>query len=141
MITSPMRKKKYSNKGQYRQRHWKDGILGYEPYSKVKCTLDRDEHIYLFDLVKYHDAEDLDECNFRLVWDSLSGNEAILISVKKDYLLESIPGNGAGALWHSLRLGLPKNLKSEKATIIDKFKEAMVIYGIDSNPSLKQTSI
>jgi hypothetical protein len=46
---------------------WKGGILGYNPYSKVRCTLDRDEHIYLFNLGRHHDTEDPYEHNFRLV--------------------------------------------------------------------------
>lgn len=112
---------------------WKGGILGYDPYSKVKCTLDRDEHIYLFDLGKYHDAQDLDELNFALVWDSLSGDEAIQISVKMGFLRKSIDGE-EGVLWHSLSLGLPKNLKSEKGTIIDTFKKSLVSYGVNGMP-------
>ncbi len=112
---------------------WKGGMLGYDPYSKLWCTLDRDEHIYLFDLGKYHDAKDFDEINFALVWDSLSGNEAIHFSVKMDFLRKSIHGED-GVLWHSLRLGLPKNFKSERATIIDKFKEALFSYGINGMP-------
>jgi hypothetical protein len=119
---------------------WKGGILGYDPYSKVKCTLDRDKHIYLFDLERHHDAEYLDEHNFRLVWDALSGNEAILISARKRFLSESIPGNGCDILWHSFNLGLPKNLKSEKAIIIDKFKEALIVFELNGNPRWKKTN-
>lgn len=114
---------------------WKGGILGYDPYSKVKCTLDRDEYIYLFDLGRHHNAEDLNEHNFRFVWDSLSGNEAILISVKKNFLHKSIHGED-GVLWSSLSLGLPQNLNSEKKTVIDKFKEALVTYGLNGKPGL-----
>ena len=136
MITSPMREKKevFKQRAMPTGVFWKGGILGYDPYNKVLCTLDRDEHIYLFDLGKYHDAEDLDECNFRLVWDSLSGNEAIHITVKRKFLSESIPGNGRDVLWHSLSLGLPTKLNSEKATIIDKFKEALISFGLDGDP-------
>lgn len=132
-----MRKKKYSNKGQYRLGHFgKVVILGYDPYSKVKCTLDRDEHIYLFDLGRFHDAENLNEHNFRLVWDSLSGNGAIHITIKMDFLNKSIHGE-EGVLWSSLSLGLLPNLKSEKKTIIDKFKEALVSYGLNGKPRLE----
>jgi hypothetical protein len=119
---------------------WKGGILGYNPYSKVRCTLDRDEHIYLFDLGKYHDAEDLDELNFALVLDSSLGNEAIQISVKMDFLSKSIHGED-GVLWHSLSLGLPKNLIYDKDTIIDIFKKALVSYGVNGMPGRKVNCI
>jgi len=28
---------------------WKGGILGYEPYDNVRCTIDRENLVYLFD--------------------------------------------------------------------------------------------
>ena len=39
---------------------WRGGILGYEGCDDVRCTIDRENHVYLFDLGKYHDALDLD---------------------------------------------------------------------------------
>ena len=38
--------------------HWRGegAILGYEPYDLMPCTVDRENHVYLFDLGTYHDA-------------------------------------------------------------------------------------
>lgn len=116
---------------------WKGGILGYDPYSKVKCTIDRDEHIYLFDLGRHHDAHESDDYHFALVWDSLFENEVVLYSLKGKYLYEPIPGNGVGMYWHSLELGCTKKMESKKTIVINKFKEALISFGLDGDSNLK----
>ena len=57
------------------------GILGYEPYSKVKCTVDREKQIYLFDLGYKFFEEDHYKHGFGFVWDDMLGKEVIIFEL------------------------------------------------------------
>ena len=113
---------------------WKGGILGYEPYDLVPCTVDRENHIYLFDLGKYHDALDLDLYNFELVWDDVLGNMGVTFTMKYEDIGEYIFGVGNDIIWKEFKLNLPYKLHSKRELIIDKIKEAMYTYGITGRP-------
>ena len=113
---------------------WKGGILGYEPYDLVPCTVDRENHIYLFDLGKYHDALDLDLYNFELVWDDVLGNIGVTFTMKYESIGEYVDGVGRDIIWKDFNLNLPYKLRSKRELIIDKIKEAMYTYGITGRP-------
>ena len=113
---------------------WKGGILGYEPYDLVPCTVDRENHIYLFDLGKYHDALDLDLYNFELVWDDVLGNIGVTFTMKYESIGEYVDGVGRDIIWKEYKLNLPYKLHSKRELIIDKIKEAMYTYGITGRP-------
>ena len=114
---------------------WKGGILGFKCYGDVRCTIDRENHVYLFDLGKYHDALDLDLYNFELVWDDVLGNMGVTFTMKYEYTGERIIGGvGRDIIWKDFNLNLPYELHSKRELIIDKIKEAMLIYGISGRP-------
>jgi len=111
---------------------WRGGILGYEPYDLVPCTVDRENHVYLFDLGKYHDALDLDLYNFQFVWDDVLGNIGVTFTMKYEYTSERIIGGvGCDILWKDFKLNLPYELHSKRELIINKIKEAMLTFGLD----------
>jgi len=114
--------------------HWRGGILGYEGCDDVRCTIDRENHVYLFDLGKYHDALDLDLYNFQFVWDVL-GNIGVTFTMKYEYTSERIIGGvGCDILWKDFKLNLPYELHSKRELIIDKIKEAMLTFGTTGRP-------
>ena len=113
---------------------WKGGILGYEPYDLVPCTVDRENHVYLFDLGTYHDALDFDLYNFELVWDDVLGNMGVTFTMKYEDIGEYIFGVGNDIIWKEFKLNLPYKLHSKRELIIDKIKEAMYTYGITGRP-------
>lgn len=113
---------------------WRGGILGYEPYDLVPCTVDRENHIYLFDLGTYHDALDLDLYNFELVWDDVLGNIGVTFTMKYENIGEYVDGVGRDIIWKDFKLNLPYKLHSKRELIIDKIKEAMYTYGITGRP-------
>ena len=114
--------------------HWRGGILGYAPGDLMPCTVDRENHIYLFDLGKYHDALDLDLCNFELVWDDVLGNIGVTFTMKYENIGEYVDGVGRDMIWKDFKLNLPYELHSKRDVIIDKIKEAMLTYGISGRP-------
>ena len=98
----------------------KGAILGCDLPNKVRCTIDRENHIYLFDLGKYHDALDFDLYNFQFVWDDVLGNRGVTFTMKYEDI-----GN------------LPYELHSKRELIIDKIKEAMQTFGTSGDPGYK----
>ena len=116
---------------------WKGGILGYEPYDLVPCTVDRENHIYLFDLGKYHDALDLDLYNFELVWDDVLGNIGVTFTMKYESIGEYVDGVGRDIIWKDFKLNLLYDLRSKRELIIDKIKEAMQTFGTSGDPGYK----
>ena len=117
--------------------HWRGegAILGYEPYDLMPCTVDRENHVYLFDLGTYHDALDYDLYNFELVWDDVLGNIGVTFTMKYEYTSERIIGGvGRDILWKDFKLNLPYELYSKRELIIDKIKEAMQTYGTTGRP-------
>ena len=113
---------------------WRGGILGYEPYDLVPCTVDRENHVYLFDLGKYHDALDLDLYNFQFLWDDVLGNIGVTFTMKYESIGEYVDGVGRDIIWKDFKLNLPYKLHSKRELIIDKIKEAMYTYGITGRP-------
>ena len=116
---------------------WKGGILGYEPYDLVPCTVDRENHIYLFDLGKYHDALDLDLYNFELVWDDVLGNIGVTFTMKYEDIGEYVDGIARDVIWKEFKLNLPYEFRSKRELIIDKIKEAMQTFGTSGDPGYK----
>ena len=113
---------------------WRGGILGYEPYDLVPCTVDRENHVYLFDLGKYHDALDLDLYNFELVWNDVLGNMGVTFTMKYESIGEYVDRVGRDIIWKEFKLNLPYKLHSKRELIIDKIKEAMYTYGTTGRP-------
>lgn len=114
---------------------WRGGILGYEGCDDVRCTIDRENHVYLFDLGTYHDALDFDLYNFELVWDDVLGNMGVTFTMKYEYTSERIIGGvGRDIIWKDFKLNLPYKLHSKRELIIDKIKEAMYTYGTTGRP-------
>ena len=113
---------------------WIGGILGCNLPNKAICTIDRENHIYLFDLGKYHDALDLDLCNFELVWDDVLGNDGVTFTMKYEDIGEYVDGVGRDMIWKDFNLNLPYEFRSKRDVIIDKIKEAMLTYGISGRP-------
>ena len=110
------------------------GILGCNLPNKASCTIDRENHIYLFDLGTYHDALDLDLYNFQFVWDDVLGNMGVTFTMKYEYTSERIIGGvGRDIIWKEFKLNLPYKLHSKRELIIDKIKEAMIIFGLDGD--------
>ena len=116
---------------------WKGGILGYEPYDLVPCTVDRENHVYLFDLGKYHDALDLDLYNFQFVWDDVLGNIGVTFTMKYESIGEYVDGVGRDIIWKDFKLNLRYELRSKRELIIDKIKEAMQTFGTSGDPGYK----
>ena len=116
---------------------WRGGILGYEPYDLVPCTVDRENHVYLFDLGKYHDALDLDLYNFELVWDDVLGNMGVTFTMKYESIGEYVDRVGRDIIWKEFRLNLPYEFRSKRELIIDKIKEAMQTFGTSGDPGYK----
>jgi len=117
--------------------NWIGGILGYEPYDLVPCTVDRENHVYLFDLGKYHDALDLDLCNFELVWDDVLGNMGVTFTMKYEDIGEYVDGIARDVIWKEFNLNLPYEFRSKRELIIDKIKEAMQTFGTSGDPGYK----
>ena len=113
---------------------WRGGILGYEGCDDVRCTIDRENHVYLFDLGKYHDALDLDLYNFQFLWDDVLGNIGVTFTMKYESIGEYVDGVGRDIIWKDFKLNLPYKLHSKRELIIDKIKEAMYTYGITGRP-------
>ena len=113
---------------------WKGGILGCNLPNKARCTIDRENHVYLFDLGTYHDALDFDLYNFELVWDDVLGNIGVTFTMKYEDIGEYIFGVGNDIIWKELKLNLPYELHSKRELIIDKIKEAMYTYGTTGRP-------
>ena len=113
---------------------WRGGILGYEPYDLVPCTVDRENQVYLFDLGTYHDALDLDLYNFQFVWDDVLGNIGVTFTMKYESIGEYVDGVGRDIIWKDFKLNLPYKLHSKRELIIDKIKEAMYTYGTTGRP-------
>ena len=116
---------------------WRGGILGYEPYDLVPCTVDRENHVYLFDLGKYHDALDLDLYNFELVWDDVLGNMGVTFTMKYESIGEYVDRVGRDIIWKEFKLNLPYEFRSKRELIIDKIKEAMQTFGTSGDPGYK----
>ena len=113
---------------------WIGGILGYAPGDLMPCTVDRENHVYLFDLGTYHDALDFDLYNFELVWDDVLGNMGVTFTMKYEDIGEYIFGVGNDIIWKNFKLNLPYELHSKRELIIDKIKEAMYTYGTTGRP-------
>ena len=113
---------------------WKGGILGCNLPNKAICTIDRENHIYLFDLGTYHDALDFDLYNFELVWDDVLVNIGVTFTMKYEDIGEYVDGIGRDILWKDFKLNLPYELHSKRELIIDKIKEAMYTYGTTGMP-------
>ena len=110
----------------------KGAILGCDLPNKVRCTIDRENHVYLFDLGTYHDALDFDLYNFQFVWDDVLGNIGVTFTMKYEYTSERIIGGvGRDILWKDFKLNLPYELHSKRELIINKIKEAMLTFGLD----------
>ena len=107
----------------------KGAILGCDLPNKVRCTVDRENHVYLFNIGKHYDAEDLDVENFRLVWDYLGKNKGIAFTMKREFVGEYKFGIGNDIVWNNFNLYLPDELYSKREIIVDKIKEAMRTYG------------
>ena len=116
---------------------WRGGILGYEPYDLVPCTVDRENHVYLFDLGKYHDALDFDLYNFELVWDDVLGNMGVTFTMKYEDIGEYVDGIARDVIWKEFNLNLPYEFRSKRELIIDKIKEAMQTFGTSGDPGYK----
>ena len=116
---------------------WRGGILGYEPYDLVPCTVDRENHVYLFDLGKYHDALDLDLYNFQFVWDDVLGNMGVTFTMKYESIGEYVDRVGRDIIWKEFKLNLPYEFRSKRELIIDKIKEAMQTFGTSGDPGYK----
>ena len=110
--------------------HWRGGILGYEGCDDVRCTIDRENHVYLFNIEKHHDAEDLDVENFKLVWDYLGKNKGIAFTMKREFVGEYKFGIGNDIVWNNFNLYLSDELYPKREIIVDKIKEAMRTYGL-----------
>ena len=108
----------------------KGAILGYDPGDLVWCTVDRENHVYLFNIEKHHDAEDLDVENFKLVWDYLGKNEGITFTMKREFVGEYKFGIGNDIVWKNFNLYLSDELYPKREIIVDKIKEAMRTYGL-----------
>ena len=116
---------------------WRGGILGYEGCDDVRCTIDRENHVYLFDLGKYHDALDFDLYNFELVWDDVLGNIGVTFTMKYESIGEYVDGVGRDIIWKEFNLNLPYEFRSKRELIIDKIKEAMQTFGTSGDPGYK----
>jgi len=116
---------------------WKGGILGYKCYGDVRCTIDRENHVYLFDLGKYHDALDLDLYNFEFVWDDVLGNIGVTFTMKYEKIGEFVEGMARDIIWKEFNLHLPYEFHSKRGLIIDKIKEAMQTFGTSGDPGYK----
>ena len=116
---------------------WRGGILGYEGCDDVRCTIDRENHIYLFDLGTYHDALDLDLYNFELVWDDVLGNMGVTFTMKYEDIGEYVDGIARDVIWKEFKLNLPYKFHSKRELIIDKIKEAMQTFGTSGKPGYK----
>ena len=112
----------------------KGAILGCDLPNKVRCTIDRENHVYLFNIGKHHDAEDLDVENFKLVWDDVLGNIGVTFTMKYEDIGEYVDGVGRDMIWKDFNLNLPYEFRSKRELIIDKIKEAMQTYGISGRP-------
>ena len=112
----------------------KGAILGCDLPNKVRCTIDRENHIYLFDLGKYHDALDFDLYNFQFVWDDVLGNRGVTFTMKYEDIGEYVDGIVRDVIWKEFKLNLPYELHSKRELIIDKIKEAMLAYGVSGRP-------
>ena len=119
--------------------HWRGegAILGYEPYDLMPCTVDRENHVYLFDLGKYHDALDFDLYNFELVWDDVLGNMGVTFTMKYEDIGEYVDGIARDVIWKDFNLNLPYEFRSKRELIIDKIKEAMQTFGTSGDPGYK----
>ena len=116
---------------------WRGGILGYEGCDDVRCTIDRENHVYLFDLGKYHDALDLDLYNFQFLWDDVLGNIGVTFTMKYESIGEYVDGVGRDIIWKEFKLNLPYEFRSKRELIIDKIKEAMQTFGTSGDPGYK----
>ena len=85
----------------------KGAILGCDLPNKVRCTIDRENHIYLFDLGKYHDALDFDLYNFQFVWDDVLGNRGVTFTMKYEDIGEYVDGIVRDVIWKEFKLNLP----------------------------------
>ncbi|ESL04706.1 hypothetical protein GCWU000282_00093 [Catonella morbi ATCC 51271] len=113
----------------------KGAILGCDLPNKVICTVDRENHVYLFDLGIYHDALDLDMYNFELVWDDVLGNIGVTFTMKYEYTSERIIGGvGRNIIWKDFKLNMPYEFHSKRELVIVKIKEAMQTYGTTGRP-------
>ena len=115
----------------------KGAILGCDLPNKVRCTIDRENHIYLFDLGKYHDALDFDLYNFQFVWDDVLGNSGVTFTMKYEDIGEYVDGIVRDVIWKEFKLNLPYELHSKRELIIDKIKEAMQTFGTSGDPGYK----
>ena len=116
---------------------WKGGILGCNLPNKARCTIDRENHVYLFDLGKYHDALDFDLYNFELVWDDVLGNMGVTFTMKYEDIGEYVDGIARDVIWKEFNLNLPYEFRSKRELIIDKIKEAMQTFGTSGDPGYK----
>ena len=116
---------------------WRGGILGYEGCDDVRCTIDRENHVYLFDLGTYHDALDFDLYNFELVWDDVLGNMGVTFTMKYEDIGEYVDGIARDVIWKEFNLNLPYEFRSKRELIIDKIKEAMQTFGTSGDPGYK----
>jgi hypothetical protein len=115
----------------------KGAVLGYKPGDLVSCTIDRENNVYLFNLGKHHDAEDIDVENFKLVWDDLCGNEAIDFSTKAKFVGDYREGLGYDIMWYNFVLSVTDDLYAKRQLIIDKIKEALTAFGVRGTPGLR----
>ncbi|ESL04058.1 hypothetical protein GCWU000282_00404 [Catonella morbi ATCC 51271] len=107
----------------------KGAILGCDLPNKVRCTIDRENHVYLFNLGKDHSTYDLDVENFKMVWDYLGKNKGIAFTMKREFVGEYKFGIGNDIVWNNFNLYLSDELYPKREIIVDKIKEAMRTYG------------
>ena len=115
----------------------KGAILGCDLPNKVRCTVDRENHVYLFNIGKHYDAEDLDVENFKMVWDDLRRDESIDFTTKEKFVGEYREGLGYDIMWYNFKLSLPGDLYSKRQLIIDKIKEALTAYSVGGTSGLR----
>ena len=80
----------------------------------MPCTVDRENHVYLFDLGTYHDALDYDLYNFELVWDDVLGNMGVTFTMKYEDIGEYVFGVGNDIRWKDFNLNLPYEFHSKR---------------------------
>lgn len=118
------------------------GVIGYYPYVNenpltwLRCTLDREEKVYLFYCGKdRYDFENIPEKDyFVLISDKILGDSIVTFTAKQEYLSDPISGRGYGILWKLTSLNLPGVLKERRDKIENIIKDAMSAYGVSGNP-------
>lgn len=117
-------------------------ILGYNEnatksfLSRVECTFDREEKIYLFYCgTEKYDFENIPkEHYFKLVWENEFGNDAISMTLENKYKNFSGKAEDVIICWDITYLSLNINNAGKKDKLISKLKEALAVYGFNGRP-------